>query len=114
MRPLPPEARPGAAGFRRGHSVVSVSQLLKDLHCFILGHEFYIARRMNPQARKVGCNHCKRYWVMYDPTRSFLPWDDEFEEFYSPNGFIQRALKHFKETKDSSADSDQASVPPCA
>jgi hypothetical protein len=100
MRKVPPAARPGAAGFRRRTAVVSASQLLKDLHCFVLGHEFYIARRMNPQARKVGCNHCKRYWAMHDPTCSFIPWDDELEEFYSPNGFIQQALRHVKEMKN--------------
>jgi hypothetical protein len=33
-------------------------------------------------ARRVACTHCGRNYVMHEPTRSFLPWDDEFADMY--------------------------------
>lgn len=56
--------------------------------CFLFGHKYYVARVMNPRARKVGCARCGKFWAMHDPTRSFLEWDGEFEELYAPGGLL--------------------------
>lgn len=52
------------------------------LGCLVLGHSFFIVQRFHPGARKVGCARCGKAWVMHDPTKSFLPWTEEFEKFY--------------------------------
>jgi len=57
--------------------------MFKELICRILGHRHYIIREFNCEARKVGCHRCHGTWAMHDPTRSFLPWDADFDALYA-------------------------------
>ena len=59
-----------------------------NLFCFFLGHNYCVARVLNPRARKVGCARCSKYWAMHDPTRAFIEWDSELEELYAPGGLL--------------------------
>ncbi len=47
-------------------------------------HQYRVLRRMNPGARKVGCDRCGAVWGMHD--RTFVPWDSELEAMYAPGG----------------------------
>lgn len=63
-----------------------MSRLLQKLMCAVFGHRYFVMRRMNPGARKVGCHRCGAAWGMHDETRSFVPWDGEFEALYASGG----------------------------
>lgn len=63
--------------------------MLERLLCAVFGHRFVIERVLSPRARKVGCTRCYRAWAMHDPTRTFTPWNAEFEEFYRPGGLLR-------------------------
>jgi hypothetical protein len=58
--------------------------LVRTLLCWLFGHRYRVLRRMNPGARKVGCDRCGCVWGMHDDTRSFVPWDDDLEQLYKP------------------------------
>lgn len=64
------------------------------LACMLAGHKYRVLRRMNPGARKVGCDRCGATWGMHDATRAFVPWDDELEAMYAPGGPLDPA--HYK------------------
>ena len=56
--------------------------------CAVIGHRYVVERVLNYGARKVGCTRCNCHWAMHDGTRSFVPWDGEFEELYAPGGSL--------------------------
>ena len=60
--------------------------MLERLICAVFGHRYVVERVLNLGARKVGCTRCGKHWAMHDGTRSFLPWDGEFEALYAPGG----------------------------
>lgn len=60
--------------------------MFERLFCAVLGHRYVVERELNPRTRKVGCTRCQRKWAMHDPTRTFEPWDLEFEALYAPGG----------------------------
>jgi len=62
--------------------------------CAIFGHRYRVLRRMNPGARKVGCERCHSCWAMHDRTRAFVPWDSDIEAMYAPGGPLDPA--HYK------------------
>ena len=59
---------------------------VRRLACMLVGHQYRVLRRMNPGARKVGCDRCGAVWGMHDRTRTFVPWDSELEAMYAPGG----------------------------
>ena len=61
-------------------------KLIKRLQCAIFGHKFTIVRILNPVARKVCCQLCKRNYAIHYPTQTILPWDGDFEAAYAPDG----------------------------
>ena len=63
--------------------------MLERLMCAIFGHRYIVAQVLNPGARKVGCTRCLRNWAMHDETRSFVPWDSDFERLYGPGGLLR-------------------------
>ena len=65
--------------------------MIERIICAIFGHHYIVERKLNECARKVGCTRCNRHWAMHDPTRSFVPWNGEFEEFYKPGGIMDNA-----------------------
>jgi len=65
--------------------------MLERLICAVLGHRYVVERVMNHGARKVGCTRCGKHWAMHDATRSFVPWDGEFEALYAPGGILAEA-----------------------
>lgn len=65
--------------------------MLERLICAAFGHRYVVERVLNHGARKVGCTRCCKHWAMHDGTRSFVPWDGEFEEFYAPGGILAQA-----------------------
>ena len=65
--------------------------MLERLICAVLGHRYVVERVMNHGARKVGCTRCGKHWAMHDATRSFVPWDGEFESLYAPGGILAEA-----------------------
>ena len=62
--------------------------MLERILCAVFGHRYVVERVLNDRARKVGCTRCGRQWAMHDPTRTFVPWDGEFEELYGPGGLL--------------------------
>lgn len=68
--------------------------MLKRLVCAVIGHQYRVLRRMNPGARKVGCDRCGCTWGMHDATRSFVPWDGELEALYAPDGMLAQTLRN--------------------
>ena len=68
--------------------------MLKRLICAVIGHQYRVLRRMNPGARKVGCDRCGCTWGMHDATRSFVPWDGELEALYAPDGMLAQTLRN--------------------
>lgn len=66
--------------------------MFERLFCAIFGHKYFVERKLSEHARKVGCLQCDRKWAMHDPTKSFLPWDEEFEAFYGRNGPLSEIL----------------------
>ena len=65
--------------------------MFERLLCAVLGHRFVVERQLNPRALKVGCTRCQRKWAMHDPTRTFVPWDAEFESLYAPGGLLSES-----------------------
>lgn len=66
--------------------------MLKRSICAVFGHRYIIERVLNRGARKVGCTRCLAKWAMHDETRSFLPWDEEFEEMYATGGILAEGV----------------------
>lgn len=66
---------------------------IQRLICAIAGHRYVVERNLSPNARKVGCIRCNSSWAMHDPTKTFVPWDAEFDEFYKPGGVMDVANK---------------------
>lgn len=48
--------------------------------CALLGHRYVVERQITHYWRKVGCTRCNRKWGMHDPTKAFVPWDNEQEQ----------------------------------
>ena len=71
-----------------------VERVVRRLVCLVAGHEYRVLRRMNPGARKVGCDRCLCTWGMHDRTRAFVPWDDSMDAMYAPGGPLDPA--HYK------------------
>jgi len=67
--------------------------MFERIFCAVFGHQYFVERVLNAGARKVGCMCCNRHWAMHDGTQSFLEWDEEFEEFYSPEGIMAK-MRH--------------------
>jgi hypothetical protein len=65
---------------------MTLTEIISGALCATMGHRYVVERKLNDRARKVGCTRCNRKWAMHDPTRSFLPWDTEFEAMYAPDG----------------------------
>lgn len=63
-----------------------LDRLVRWLACSVIGCQYRVVRRMNADARKVACSRCRRAWAMHDPTRSFLPWNSDFESYYAKEG----------------------------
>ena len=62
--------------------------MIEKILCAVFGHRYVVERVLNAGARKVGCTRCNRKWAMHDRTRSFVPWDGEFEELYAEGGLL--------------------------
>ena len=62
--------------------------MFERLICAVFGHRYVVARVLNRGARKVCCTRCKKNWAMHDGTRSFVPWDADFEALYAPDGAL--------------------------
>lgn len=71
---------------RRGAVAGPVERPVRRLACMVVGHKYRVLRRMNPGARKVGCDRCGAVWGMHDATRSLVPWSNELEAAYAPGG----------------------------
>jgi hypothetical protein len=63
--------------------------MFERLMCAIFGHRYVVERVLNERARKVGCTRCNQHWGMHDPTRSFVPWDGEFDALYAKGGPLE-------------------------
>lgn len=73
--------------------------MLERLICAIFGHRYFVARKLNNGTRKVGCARCGKHWGMHDQTRSFLPWDGDFEALYAPGGELHEVATGEMEVK---------------
>ena len=71
-----------------------LERTVRRLACLAVGHQYRVLRRMNPGARKVGCDRCGCAWGMHDETRAFVPWDSDLEALYAPGGPLDPA--HYK------------------
>ncbi len=71
-----------------------MTDIVERLICAVAGHRYVVERELTSYARKVGCTRCSRQWAMHDPTKSFVPWDGEFEELYKPDGLLATLDKH--------------------
>ena len=67
--------------------------MFERIVCALFRHRYVVERKLNDGARKVGCTRCNKKWAMHDRTRSFAPWDDEFEEMYSEGGILYEESK---------------------
>lgn len=64
-----------------------LERIVRLLACKLAGHQYTVAREFG-SARKVTCSRCRAAWAMHDDSRSFLPWDSEFEAMYAPGGML--------------------------
>ena len=64
-----------------------LERIVRLLACKLTGHRYGVAREFG-RSRKVTCSRCGAAWAMHDDTRSFLPWDDDFEQLYAPGGVL--------------------------
>ena len=64
-----------------------INAMLARLACLALGHRLHVKQEFGRNARRVECLRCEREWAMHDPTRSFLPWDEDFAELYRVLGY---------------------------
>lgn len=60
--------------------------------CAVLGHNYFVLRRISMAVRKVGCKRCGRCWGMHDEARVFVEWDDELEALHSDGGDLYRKV----------------------
>lgn len=67
--------------------------------CFLTGgHKYRIVQHFSRVSRRVKCIKCKGDWAMHDETKSFLPWDTEFEALYADHGHkINEPIFDYKE-----------------
>lgn len=56
--------------------------IFERIICTLLGHKYIVQRIFHSGARQVGCSRCGREWGMHDETRTFVPWDGDFEDMY--------------------------------
>lgn len=62
--------------------------IMRQAMCAVFGHQYALERALGYGARKVCCTRCGKHWAMHDDTRSFLPWDEDFELLYAPGGLL--------------------------
>jgi len=48
--------------------------------CWLIGHKYRKVLAFGSQTRMVACPRCQKRWLMNDPTKSLIEWDDECEE----------------------------------
>lgn len=65
--------------------------MLERLICAAIGHRYVVERVLNHGARKIGCTRCGKQWAMHDGTRSFVPWNGEFDALYAPGEILTEA-----------------------
>jgi hypothetical protein len=63
-----------------------LDRLVMRLACKLIGHRYRVARVLNYGAMQLTCKTCGGLWAMHHDTRSFLPWDADFEALYAPGG----------------------------
>ncbi len=66
--------------------------MLERLICAVFGHRYVVERVLNHGAKKIGCTLCDRSWAMHDGTRSFVPWNGEFEMLYAKDGVLAQCV----------------------
>jgi hypothetical protein len=54
--------------------------------CWLIGHDFFLIKRLTSWSRKIGCRRCGRCFGMNDDARAVIPWDYELEETYQMMG----------------------------
>jgi hypothetical protein len=54
--------------------------------CLLVGHRYYIKKRLTSHSRCLGCKRCGRYFGMNDDVHMVIPWSIELTELheYSP------------------------------
>ena len=70
--------------------VRSGSYVLRRLWCWLFGHAYEVLQHFGKGARRVTCDRCGGDWAMHDETRSFVPWDGQFEGMYQLFGYTIR------------------------
>ena len=63
--------------------------MFERILCAVFRHRFVVERVLNERTRKIGCTRCNRKWAMHDPTKTFVPWDDDLEALYAPGGLLR-------------------------
>ena len=88
---LTPELSGAASGTHKFGETMKrhpLERIVRLLACSLTGHRYTVAREFG-RARKVACSRCGAAWAMHDDSRSFLPWDSEFEALYAPGGVLE-------------------------
>lgn len=65
-----------------------VYQTAVRIVCKLIGHRYRATRVLSYGAMQVCCKTCGKLWAMHHDTKSFLPWDADFEALYSPGGAL--------------------------
>jgi len=50
---------------------------MKNIICFLFGHQYRLKQHITKSIREVKCTRCKKEWGMEDRTQSFIPLDAE-------------------------------------
>ncbi len=55
---------------------------MSDFLCWLWGHDYKIVQHLTPQARKLRCRRCGKYFAMNDEFQALLEWDADLEALY--------------------------------
>ncbi len=59
---------------------------MKSILCRILGHKYYLVKKLTAWSCKIGCARCDKFFGMNYDARAVIDWDYELEAMYKLMG----------------------------
>lgn len=60
--------------------------MIKKLVCWVVGHDYFLIKKLTRQSRKLGCRRCNKCFGMNDDVRAVIDWDQDCENMYELMG----------------------------
>jgi len=60
---------------------------MKKIICWLIGHQYKVAKAFSYSSRAVFCKRCRSVWGMNDEVRAIVPWDGELSKLHGWSPF---------------------------